>query len=96
MAGGSLLLAHGDVRAADSSRPAGWPDRYPWIDAQGLQYFRSRIPLAQRDVEHGLDVTLNHFRTPDAQQRALDILRFKLDILWSTLDAIDIEKAYPL
>jgi pyrroloquinoline-quinone synthase len=75
-------------------RLAGWPDLYPWIDAQGLQYFRSRIPLAQRDVEHGLDVTLKHFKTPNAQQRALDILRFKLDILWSMLDAI--EKAYPV
>ncbi|NPT42413.1 pyrroloquinoline-quinone synthase PqqC [Paraburkholderia sp. 1N] len=75
-------------------RLAGWPDLYPWIDAHGLQYFRSRIPLAQRDVEHGLDVTLNHFKTPDAQQHALNILRFKLDILWSMLDAI--EKAYPV
>ena len=75
-------------------RLAGWPDLYPWIDAQGLQYFRSRIPLAQRDVEHGLEVTLSHFKTPDAQQRALNILRFKLDILWSMLDAI--EKAYPV
>jgi pyrroloquinoline-quinone synthase len=75
-------------------RLAGWPDLYPWIDSQGLQYFRSRIPLAQRDVEHGLDVTLTHFKTADAQQRALDILRFKLDILWSMLDAI--EKAYPV
>jgi hypothetical protein len=52
------------------------------------------FPLAQRDVEHGLDVTLNYFKTPDAQQRALDILRFKLDILWSMLDAI--EKGYPV
>ncbi|MGF6697761.1 pyrroloquinoline quinone (PQQ) biosynthesis protein C [Paraburkholderia sp. MM5496-R1] len=32
--------------------------------------------------------------TPEAQQRALDILRFKLDILWSILDAV--EKACPL
>jgi pyrroloquinoline-quinone synthase len=74
-------------------RLAGWPSLYPWIDTDGLQYFRSRIPLAQRDVEHGLDVTLNYFRTPGAQRRALDILNFKLDILWSMLDAI--EKAYP-
>jgi pyrroloquinoline-quinone synthase len=74
-------------------RLSGWPSQYPWIDTGGLQYFRSRIPLAQRDVEHGLDVTLSYFRTPEAQQRALDILQFKLDILWSMLDAI--EKAYP-
>jgi len=75
-------------------RLAGWPTHYPWIEADGLHYFRSRVPLARRDVEHGLAVTLDHFRTPDAQRRALEILQFKLDILWSILDAV--EKAYPV
>ncbi|AVO49791.1 pyrroloquinoline quinone biosynthesis protein C [Melaminivora suipulveris] len=70
-------------------RLAGWPRHYPWIDPRGLAYFRSRIPLASRDVEHGLRVTLAHFTTRAAQQRALDILQFKLDILWSMLDAIE-------
>jgi pyrroloquinoline-quinone synthase len=74
-------------------RLATWPQHYPWIDAQGLTYFRSRIPLAGRDVEHGLQVTLAHFTTRQAQHRALDILQFKLDILWNMLDAI--EKACP-
>ena len=74
-------------------RLAGWPAHYPWIDASGLQYFRSRIPLAQRDVDHGLAVTLDYFNTRALQERALAILQFKLDILWSMLDAI--EKAYP-
>ena len=55
----------------------------------GLTYFRSRIPLAGRDVAHGLQVTLNHFTTRQAQHRALDILQFKLDILWAMLDAIE-------
>lgn len=74
-------------------RLAAWPQHYPWIDAAGLAYFRSRIPLAQRDVEHGLKVTLDHFTRRDQQERALTILQFKLDILWSMLDAI--EKAFP-
>jgi pyrroloquinoline-quinone synthase len=74
-------------------RLATWPTHYPWIEANGLHYFRSRIPLAQRDVDHGLEVTLNHFTTRAQQERALDILQFKLDILWSMLDAI--ERAYP-
>jgi len=73
-------------------RLAGWPSHYPWIAASGLHYFRSRIPLAQRDVDHGLAVTLEYFTTRAQQQRALEILQFKLDILWSMLDAI--EKAY--
>lgn len=66
-----------------------WPEHYPWIEAAGLAYFRSRIPLASRDVEHGLRVTLSHFKTVEQQQRALEILQFKLDILWSMLDAIE-------
>lgn len=74
-------------------RLANWPTHYGWIDAAGLQYFRSRISLAARDVEHGLQVTLGHFTTRVQQERALEILQFKLDILWSMLDAI--EKAYP-
>jgi pyrroloquinoline-quinone synthase len=70
-------------------RLATWPTHYPWIEPEGLTYFRSRIPLASRDVEHGLAVTLNYFTTRQAQQRALDILQFKLDILWSMLDGIE-------
>jgi pyrroloquinoline-quinone synthase len=75
-------------------RLASWPECYPWIESSGLDYFRSRIPLAQRDVNHGLAVTLDHFTTRAMQERALEILQFKLDILWSMLDAI--EKAYPV
>ena len=75
-------------------RLATWPTHYPWIESAGLHYFRSRIPLAQRDVDHGLEVTLNHFTTRAQQERALDILQFKLDILWSMLDGI--ERAYPV
>jgi pyrroloquinoline-quinone synthase len=74
-------------------RLANWPTHYGWIDPQGLQYFRSRISLAERDVEHGLQVTLDHFTTRAQQERALEILQLKLDILWAMLDAI--EKAYP-
>ncbi|TDV39340.1 pyrroloquinoline-quinone synthase [Paraburkholderia caballeronis] len=74
-------------------RLATWPQHYPWIEPDGLAYFRSRIPLAQRDVEHGLEVTLDYFTTRAQQERALEILQFKLDILWSMLDAI--EKAFP-
>jgi pyrroloquinoline-quinone synthase len=74
-------------------RLAGWPEHYPWIDPAGLAYFRNRLSEARRDVAHGLAVTLDHFSTRSLQDRALDILRFKLDVLWSMLDAIQI--AYP-
>jgi pyrroloquinoline-quinone synthase len=74
-------------------RLANWPQHYPWIDPRGLAYFRNRLSEARRDVAHGLALTLDHFNTPPLQERALEILRFKLDVLWSMLDAIQI--AYP-
>ena len=69
-------------------RLATWPEHYGWIEATGLQYFRNRVSQARRDVEQGLAVTLGHFRTRDQQERALEILRFKLDILWAMNDAM--------
>jgi pyrroloquinoline-quinone synthase len=65
-----------------------WPRHYPWIERSGYDYFKSRLTQARRDVEHGLEVTLSHFDTRELQNRALEILQFKLDLLWSMLDTI--------
>jgi pyrroloquinoline-quinone synthase len=65
-----------------------WPKHYQWIDIEGYHYFRHRLAEARRDVEHGLAVTLDYFKTYEQQQQALTILQFKLDILWSMLDAM--------
>ena len=69
-------------------RLENWPRDYPWIESSGLDYFRKRVSQANRDVEHGLAVTLDWFNTAEMQQRALDIVQFKLDALWSMLDAM--------
>jgi pyrroloquinoline-quinone synthase len=69
-------------------RLATWPEHYKWIDAEGLSYFRNRVSQARRDVEQGLAITLDHFRTRADQERALEILQFKLDILWAMNDAM--------
>jgi pyrroloquinoline-quinone synthase len=71
-------------------RLATWPEHYPWIATEGLQYFRNRIVQARRDVDQALDITLNYFTTREKQERALDILQFKLDVLWSMLDAMQV------
>jgi pyrroloquinoline-quinone synthase len=69
-------------------RLANWPRHYPWIDPVGLSYFQSRVSLARRDVEFGLDFTLQHFDTRSLQERALEIVKFKLDVLWEMSDAM--------
>jgi len=69
-------------------RLANWPGHYPWVDPAGLHYFQSRVSLARRDVEFGLAFTLEHFNTRALQERAVEILKFKLDVLWQMSDAI--------
>ena len=69
-------------------RLASWPQHYPWIDPSGLHYFQSRVSLARRDVEFGLDFTVRHFNTALLQRRAVEILKFKLDVLWQMSDAM--------
>ena len=69
-------------------RLATWPQHYGWIDPEGLQYFRNRVSQARRDVEQGLAITLSYFDTRPLQERALEVLQFKLDILWAMNDAM--------
>jgi pyrroloquinoline-quinone synthase len=69
-------------------RLAGWPQHYPWIDPAGLAYFSERMSRARRDVDFALAVTLERFATGPAQERALEVLKFKLDVLWQMNDAM--------
>jgi pyrroloquinoline-quinone synthase len=76
------------------SRLDSWPTHYPWIDAEGYQYFRKRLSEARRDVQHGLNITLDYFKTREQQEHALNILQFKLDVLWTMLDAMQLAYTY--
>ena len=69
-------------------RLATWPQHYGWIEPEDLQYFSSRVSQARRDVEQGLAITLSYFDTRPLQERALEVLQFKLDILWAMNDAM--------
>jgi len=62
---------------------------YPWIDPEGLAYFRTRLSQAPRDSRHSLQVVTQRCRTPQEQGAAVAALSFKCDVLWSMLDAID-------
>jgi pyrroloquinoline-quinone synthase len=76
------------------SRLDTWPGHYPWIKQEGYQYFRNRLTEARRDVKHGLTITLDFYKTREQQERMLEILQFKLDVLWTMLDAMSM--AYEL
>ncbi len=68
-------------------RIAAIVEKYPWIDPAGLAYFERRIPLARRDADTALAWVLEEATTPVSQDRCVDALRFKCDVLWSILDA---------
>ena len=70
------------------ARLDNWPTHYPWIDERGYRYFRKRLGEARRDVEHGLDITLDYYKTRKEQERMLEVLQFKLDVLWTMLDCM--------
>ena len=63
--------------------------RYPWIDPAGLQYFRDRLVQAPRDAEYALRLVVERCVTPEQQERAVAALRFKTEMLWAQLDAIE-------
>jgi pyrroloquinoline-quinone synthase len=64
-------------------------EHYPWIDPEGLGYFRARLHQAPRDAQYALDLVVERCRTAADQRRAVDALAFKCDLLWAQLEAID-------
>jgi pyrroloquinoline-quinone synthase len=61
---------------------------YPWVEPEGLAYFRARLTLAPRDSSHAIEVVTQQCLTRDEQGRAIAALAFKCDVLWSILDGI--------
>jgi pyrroloquinoline-quinone synthase len=70
-------------------RLAALEQHYPWIDPAGLQYFRDRLELAPRDAEYALGLVVERCVTPEQQDRAVAALKFKTEMLWAQLEAIE-------
>jgi len=64
-------------------------EHYPWVKTEGLEYFRARLKQAPRDADHALRLVLKTALTRADQQRALDAVSFKCDVLWCLLDAVE-------
>ena len=62
-------------------------EHYPWLSS-GLDYFEGRMTQAPEDATFALDWVVQHARTGEQQQAALNALRAKCDILWAMLDAL--------
>jgi pyrroloquinoline-quinone synthase len=62
---------------------------YDWIDPAGLEYFRTRLVKAPRDAQHALEIVIERCRAREQQDAAVAALRFKTEMLWVQLDAIE-------
>ena len=79
------LFGPGAIRV----RLAALEAHYPWIDPAGLQYFRDRLVQAPRDAQHALDLVVERCVTLEQQERAVAALKFKTEMLWAQLEAIE-------
>ena len=70
------------------TRINAFQNHYSWIEPQGLAYFQRRIDQGTRDGNEALAMVLDWAGTRTEQQRALDALSFKCDVLWSLLDTV--------
>ncbi|WP_421107250.1 pyrroloquinoline-quinone synthase PqqC [Streptomyces sp. NEAU-S77] len=71
------------------TRIEAFEHHYPWIEREGLRYFRDRVSQGSRDSAEALDLVLTWACTPEDEERAVAALTFKCDVLWSLLDAVD-------
>ena len=71
-----------------SKRILAWEKHYPWVKPELLEYFRSRVPRARRDSEEAIEFVVEHATTRELQERCVDALVTKTEILWHLLDCV--------
>jgi pyrroloquinoline-quinone synthase len=76
-----------------AERLAAFRKFYTWVPDWGFDYFQRRVTQARVDSDEALRLTLDWCNTADLQEQAVAALRFKCDVLWSLLDAIDTDPA---
>jgi pyrroloquinoline-quinone synthase len=60
---------------------------YPWLSG-GLDYFEARLDQAPTDAQFAFQFVADHARTYAEQEKAIQALREKCEILWAQLDAL--------
>jgi pyrroloquinoline-quinone synthase len=74
-------------------RIVAWEQHYPWVEAETLAYFRGRVTRAKEDSYEAIDYVIANAKTREVQERCIDALIVKTQILWALLDAVD--RAFP-
>ncbi|MCI1697974.1 MULTISPECIES: pyrroloquinoline-quinone synthase PqqC [Acetobacter] len=78
-----------------SERVAGMLGNYDFVTEETLAYFKPRLTQAPQDSAFALAYVREHARTAEQQTAVLNALRFKCNVLWSMLDALDYAYVVP-
>ncbi len=70
-------------------RISGMLENYDFVGERAMQYFRRRLDQANRDADFALTYVKEHARTPQEQAAAVAAVRFKCNVLWAQLDALN-------
>jgi len=78
-----------------SRRIAAFERHYDFIEPAALEYFRQRVPRAQRDSEEAVRFVLGRATTAQLQVACIQALVQKTEILWHLLDSVQLHCAEP-
>jgi pyrroloquinoline-quinone synthase len=70
-------------------RIAGMLENYDFIDEEVMAYFRRRLTQAPVDADFALNYVLANARSRAEQEACVAAVRFKCDVLWAQLDALN-------
>lgn len=70
-------------------RISGMLENYDFIDDKVMAYFKRRLMQAPRDADFALKYVLDNAKTRDEQEACVDAVRFKCNVLWVQLDALE-------
>ena len=71
-----------------SRRILAWEKHYPWVSPDVLGYFRTRVTRARDDSQEAIDFVVRQATTYAAQERCVDALIRKTEVLWHLLDCV--------
>jgi pyrroloquinoline-quinone synthase len=69
-------------------RLEAWKRHYPWVSAKALGYFHRRIVCASVDSQQAMEFVVQHATSYELQERCVQALIKKTEILWGMLDCI--------
>ncbi len=75
--------------AIHARRIEGLLQHYAFANDATLSYFSNRLREAPKDVAFGLAWVLDNADTAERQDAAIAALKFKTDVLWAQLDALE-------